>query len=53
VNSNDWHDNPDPTAALVALAIADLQSMAEAGDLDILLLDFIFAAWPSPRAQRQ
>jgi hypothetical protein len=31
VNSNDWHDDPDTAAALVALAIADLHSMAGSG----------------------
>jgi hypothetical protein len=47
-----WPKDPRSEAALVALALADILEQNEA-DVETLISDFLLAAWPSPRAQRQ
>jgi hypothetical protein len=47
-----WPKDPRSEAALVALALAEIMDQTPA-DAEILITDFLLAAWPSPRAQRQ
>ena len=51
-NPDQWPTNADAAAALVALVIADIQTLDDA-DRDLLLSDLLRTAWPSPRSQRQ
>jgi len=53
VRSDSWPKDPTASAALVALVIADIHSLEDDGDADALLEDFMRAAWPTARGQRQ
>ena len=53
VRPDRWPNDPTAAAALVALVIADIHSLEDDGDADALLEDFMRAAWPSARGQRQ
>jgi hypothetical protein len=52
VNPDQWPKSPDAAAALVALVISDIRALDDEAR-DSLLADFLLAAWPSPRCQRQ
>jgi len=52
MNSDVWPSDPLAVTALVALVVADIHERDDV-DTDILVTDFLRAAWPSPRGQRQ
>jgi hypothetical protein len=52
MTSDVWPTDPTAAAALVALVLDDLHDLND-GERDALLEDFLRAAWPSPRGQRQ
>jgi hypothetical protein len=52
VNSDQWPANPEAAAALVALVVTDIRALDDEAR-DTLLSDFLLAAWPSSRGQRQ
>lgn len=52
MTSDVWPSDPTAAAALVALVLDDIHDLNDS-DRDTLLEDFLRAAWPSPRSQRQ
>ena len=52
MTSDTWPTDPRAAAALVALAVDDVNNLDDEGR-DALLSDFLRAAWPTPRTQRQ
>ena len=52
MTSDVWPSDPIAAAALVALVLDDIHDLNDR-DRDTLLEDFLRAAWPSPRSQRQ
>jgi hypothetical protein len=52
VNPDQWPNNPDAAAALVALVVTEIETLDDEGR-DMLLSDFLRTAWPSPRSQSQ